>query len=134
MQLLIGEHGEALIYGFIGTFIVIVICGICFGKWRKISPNYKVDTNKSNNSYIRENLEKYPRIEADEVIYADYKNERFNFRDFIKAKDWDGTDITNKINIYGTVDVFTKGLYKLRCVVTSDNQLSCTKYVNVIVE
>lgn len=134
MQLLIGEHGEALIYGVIGLVIVIVVCSICFGKWRTISPSYKTRTENNNGNYIRNNQGKYPVIESDEVIYADYKNENFNFRDFIRAKDFDGADITNKLKIYGTVDVFQKGMYQLRCVVVSNNQLSCTKCVNVIVE
>ena len=134
MQLLLGEHGETLIYGVIGFVIVIIICSICFEKWKSISPAYKTSTENNNGNYIRNNQGKYPVIESDEVIYADYKNEKFDFRDFICAKDFDGTDLTDRLKIYGSVDVFQKGVYKLRCVVVSNSRLFCTKYVNVIVE
>ena len=134
MELFIGEHGEALVYGIIGTFIVLTICTICFGKWRQISPTYKTSVEGSNGNYMVKSEGKYPKIESDEIIYADYKNDKFNYRDFIRAKDWDGSDITKNMNIYGEVNVFQKGIYKLRCVVVSENQLSCTKYINVIVE
>lgn len=134
MQLLIGEHGETLIYGVIGIIIIVVVLSICFGKWKMISPTYKTSMENNNGNYIRNNQGKYPVIESDEVIYADYKNEKFDFRDYICAKDFDGMDLTDRLKIYGNVDVFQKGIYKLRCVVISDNRLSCTKYVNVIVE
>ena len=50
------------------------------------------------------------------------------------VKDYDGKDISERINIYGKVDTFKRGVYKIRCVVTSERQLACTKYINVIVE
>ena len=52
----------------------------------------------------------------------------------IKAKDYTGKDISNKIKVYGNIDLKKKGIYKLKSVVKSDNGLACTKYINVIVE
>lgn len=134
MDLLLGEHGEALFYGIVGTIVVIVLCTICGNNWKKISPTYKNTVNKSNEKFIENSKGKYPVIEADEIIYADYKNKNFDYRDHISAKDCTGKDITESLNIYGTVNIFQKGLYKLRCVVVAENQLASTKYVNVIVE
>lgn len=134
MDLLLGEHGEALLYGIIGTIMVIVICNICAGSWRQITPDYKTKINKNNGQFISQNKGKYPIIEADEIIYADYKNKDFDVRDFISVKDYKGNDIREHLSIYGTVNVLKKGIYKLRCVAVSENQLICTKYIHVIVE
>lgn len=130
----IGEHGEMILYGLVGVMMTLLICTVCFGKWRQISPVYNTKKEKSNGDYRIENQGKYPIIETDEIIYADYKNTQFDYRDYIRAKDWDGTDLTERVSVYGKVDVFQRGIYKLRCVVVSDSQLVSTKYINVIVE
>jgi hypothetical protein len=114
--------------------MVFLISTVCFGTWQKITPAYHTKKEKSNQEFRKDNQGKYPTIETDEVIYADYQNAKFNFRDYIRAKDWNGRDLTDRVHVYGSVDVFQKGIYKLRCVVVSDSQLACTKYVNVIVE
>lgn len=134
MGLLLGEHGETLLYGVVGTIIVVILCVICSNNWKKITPAYKDTVNKSNDEFIENSQGKYPVIEADEIIYADYQNKNFDCRDYISAKDCNGNDITEHLKIYGAVDVFQKGIYKLRCVVVAENQLASTKYVNVIVE
>lgn len=134
MENLLSEHGETLIYGIIGIMVVLIICSVCESKWKNITPEYKTNISKDNGKFISENKNKYPVIEVDETIYAQYKTEDFNCRDFIKAKDCNGKDITDRVMIYGTIDTFRKGIYKLRCVVMADNQLACTKYINVIVE
>lgn len=134
MGLLLGEHGEVLLYGIIGIVVIMVICSVCSKNWNKITPYYKDTVNKSNEEFIEDNQGKHPIIEADEIIYAKYQNEKFNFRDYISAKDCNGNDITQNLNIYGAVNVFQKGVYRLRCVVVAENQLACTKYINVIVE
>ena len=133
MNLFVGENGELIVYGIIGVMFVCLICAICSGKWKNISPSYKTEYSPSNGKYIEENKGKYPTIESDDVIYADYKDERFVFRDYVKAKDYRGYDISDKIKIYGSVDILTKGIYRLKCVVKA-NSLMCTKYVNVVVE
>lgn len=134
MENLLGEHGETLLYGIIGIVVVLIICSVCESKWKNITPEYKTNISKDNGKFILENKDKYPVIEVDEIIYAQYKAENFNCKDFIKAKDCNGKDITDRVVIYGTIDTFKKGIYKLRCVVMADNQLACTKYINVIVE
>lgn len=134
MENLLGEHGEVLIYGIVGIVVVLIICSVCESKWKNITPEYKTNISKDNGKFISESKDKYPVIEVDEIIYAQYKKENFNCKDFIKARDCNGKDITERVVIYGTIDTFKKGIYKLRCVVMADNQLACTKYINVIVE
>lgn len=134
MEFLLGEHGENLIYGIIGTIMVILVCTICANKWKDISPEYKTKVHKSNGDFILGNTGRYPVINADEIIYTNYKSDKFDIYDHIQAKDYTGKDITDNIHVYGTVNTFQQGIYKLRCVVVDDNQLACTKYVNVIVE
>ncbi len=134
MILFIQEHGETLVYGIVGMFLVLIICTVCTGKWKELSPKYKTQTNKSNKEFSKDIKDKYPIIEADEIIYATYKDTYFDFRDYISAKEFNGTDITEKLKIYGEIDVFKRGVYKLKCVVKSASELITTKYVNVIVE
>ena len=134
MELLLGEHGDTILYGIVGVVLVMLVCTICSGKWKELTPEYKVSASKSSREFIEGNAGKFPSIEADEVIFADYKDEKFNCKDYISAKDYNGNDITENMKVYGDVNVLKKGLYKLRCVVVADNSLACTKYVNVIVE
>lgn len=134
MEILLSEHGEALLYGIIGIIMVLFICGAGMSNWQKTTPEYKKQISQSNEKFINDNAGKFPIIDADEVIFADYKNAKFDFKDYISAKDCEGNDISQRIKIYGSVNVFQKGLYKLRCVVIDDKQLACTRYVNVIVE
>ena len=134
MNHFLGEHGEMILYGIVGVMMVLLITTVCLNQWKTISPAYYKKMEKSNADYQKEYQGKMPFIEADEVIYAEYKKVNFNCKDYIRAKDWDGKDLSERLNIYGTVDVFRKGIYQLRCVVVSDSQQICTKYVNVIVE
>ena len=87
-------------------------------------------------TYVPNNIEdkNIKTIVADDIIYVSYHTKELDCKDFVKAKDYDGKDITDKVKIYGTVDTTKKGVYKLRCTVMSDNQLSSSKYINVIVE
>ena len=133
MSLLIGEHGETLLYGIIGIMLVCVICIILNGKWKGMSPDYKTERSPSNKEFAADAKNKYPVIESDDVIYADYKDTDFDFRDYITAKDYAGRDITDDLKIFGSVDILRKNIYRLKCVVRSNN-LVCTKYVNVVVE
>lgn len=134
MEIMLGEHGEAVFYGIVGILMVMLICTICAGKWILFIPEYKNTISRDSEDFIAENKEKFPKINGDEVIFADYKGERFDYKDFFTAIDADGTDITEKMKVYGNVDVLKKGVYKIRCVVVSESSLTCTKYVNVIVE
>lgn len=134
MENLLEEHGEALIYGIIGIAVILVICAVCENKWKNITPEYKKDISKNSSQFIQKNKDKYPVIEADEIIYAGYKSEHFDCRNFIRAKDCEGKDITDSVKMFGVVDTFRKGIYKIRCVVMDESQLVCTKYINVIVE
>lgn len=133
MSLFIGEHGEAILYGVVGVILVCLICVICNGKWKSISPNYKTELSPSNREFADSAKDRYPVIESDDVIYADYKDTGFVFRDYVKAKDYTGKDISENLRIFGSVDVLRKNVYRLKCVVR-DNNLVCTKYINVVVE
>lgn len=134
MELFLTEHGQTIQYAVIGIMIVAILNAVCISRWVDISPVYKTDTSNTNSEFINDIQGKKPIIEADEIIYTDYRDESFNIRDWISAKDYSGKDLTSQIKIYGVVDVATKGIYKLRCIVVADNNLSCTKYINVIVE
>ena len=133
MGLLIGEHGETLLYGIVGIMLVCLICLICNSKWKGMSPSYKTELSPSNREFVKSAKNKYPVIESDDVIYADYKDTSFVLRDYIKAKDYTGKDISDDLKVFGSVDVLEKNIYRLKCVVRSNN-LVCTKYVNVVVE
>ena len=133
MSLLIGEHGEALLYGVVGIMLVCIICLVCSSKWKGMSPSYKTELSPSNREFANSAKDRYPTIESDDVIYADYKDTNFEFRDYVKAKDYRGHDISDDLKIFVSVDILKKNVYRLKCVVKSEN-LVCTKYVNVVVE
>ena len=99
MELLLSEHGETLLYAIVGTIVIVMICSICCENWRKITPDYKNTLSRNSAEFIEQNKGKYPTIEVDEVIYTDYQNKEFNFRDYITAKDCDGNDITKDMNV-----------------------------------
>ena len=133
MSLFLGEHGETILYGIIGVMLVVIICLVCNAKWKYLTPSYKTEHSPSNREFISEAKNKYPQIESDDVIYADYKDTDFVFKDYLKAKDYAGNDISDDIKVFGSVDVTRKDVYRLKCVVRSNN-LVCTKFVNVVVE
>ena len=99
-----------------------------------LKEEYKNEKSQSNEKFLKESKDKYPVIEGQEVIYLEYLSKEFDYSKYIKAKDYTRKDISNKIKVYGNIDFEKKGIYKLKCVVKSDNGLTCTKYINVIVE
>ena len=134
MENFLSEHGEIILYGLIGIMVVVITCGLCKNKWNQITPEYKNEKSQSNEKFLKESKDKYPVIEGQEVIYLEYLSKEFDYSKYIKARDYTGKDISNKIKVYGNIDFKKKGIYKLKCVVKSDNGLTCTKYINVIVE
>ena len=64
-------------------------------KWKK-SKQWKIFKKKvkTNN----------PVIEGQEVIYLEYLSKEFDYSKYIKAKDYTGKDISNKIKVYGNID------------------------------
>ena len=134
MELLLEEHGETIIYGLVGIMMVLLICSLCFGTWQKIMPSYRTECSRTNDGFNIYKEQQSPTIQADEVIYAAYKSTSFNCKDYIVAKDYRGVDISNAVKIYGDVNLLKKGIYKLRCTVMAQNKLTCTKFINVIVE
>lgn len=127
------EHGEIFVYGIVAIAMIMLICSVCQNKWRLIIPEYNNLKSKNSSDFIRKNLKKYPVIEAEEVIYAEYLQDDFDCRNYITARDCNGVDISSRLKIYGEVNTSQVGIYKIKCFVR-DNELSCTKYINVIVE
>ena len=132
MEILLGEHGEMLLYGIVGIIMVVIIFSVCGTKWNKIAPEYNIEKSKDNSNFIDDNSKYKPVIEADDIIYAAYRSD-FNCMDYISAKSHSGKDITSMIKVYGQVNTLKKGIYKLKCTVF-DNDFMSTKYINVIVE
>lgn len=133
MELFIGEHGEAIIYGIIGAMVVTLICVVCADKWKGVTPSYRSSASHTNREFMDATVGKYPVIETDEALYVD-KGDNFDYRDYIKAKDCDGKDISSSLKVYGKYNVSESGIYRLKCVATADNNLSAVRYVNVVVE
>ncbi len=134
VEVFLEEHGESIIYGLIGLVMVVTITAVISRGIVNIVPDYKKELSRNNSYQIEKNEYKYPTIIADEVIYADYGDTTFNYMDYIRARDYRGGNITDKVKVYGKVDVNQKGIYRLRCTVISYFNLACTKYINIIVE
>ena len=134
MSLFLNEHGEAILYGIIGTLMVISIVLILNSRWKKITPDYNLQKSPTSKSFVTANKPKCPKIDADNVIYAEYKDDGFVIKDHINAKDYDGSDLSDKVKIYDNIDVNNKGIYRAKCVVKNDNNLMSIKYISVVVE
>ena len=50
------------------------------------------------------------------------------------VKDYDGKDITDKLKIYGDVDVFHRGVYNIKCIVRGESGIKSIRNMNVVVE
>ncbi len=134
MEIFLEEHGESILYGIIGIIMVLAVC-VVINKGILIRlPDYKNEVSLNNKKHIEKLKDKGPKIIADEVIYAEFDNEKFNCMDYIKAIDYEGNDISDKMVVYGNYDIHKKGLYKLKCKVVAGHNLACVKYVNIIVE
>ena len=134
MSLFLNEHGEAILYGIVGGLLVVVICLILNSRWKGITPEYKTERSPSNKSFVQSSKGKYPKIDVDNVLYADYRDENFVIRDHINARDYDGRDITDQVKVFDNLDVNNKGIYRAKCVVKNANNLMSVKYINVVVE
>lgn len=128
------EHGEILIYGIVSIIMIILICNVCQDKWSMLIPEYNNKQSKNSSDFIRKNFKKYPVIQAEDIIYVECMNEKFDFRKYVTARDCNGMDISSRLIMYGKVDTSKAGIYKIKCRVSDDRELSCTKYINVIVE
>ena len=113
MEVFLEEHGESIIYGLIGPVMVVTITAVISRGIVNIVPDYKKELSRNNSYQIEKNEYKYPTIIADEVIYADYGDTTFNYMDYIRARDYRGDNITDKVKVYGKVDVNQKGVYRL---------------------
>jgi lysyl-tRNA synthetase class II len=63
--------------------------------------------------------------------------ERVTFRELIKKYadiDINGKDITDKLKIYGDVDVFHRGVYNIKCIVRGESGIKSIRNMNVVVE
>ena len=134
MQLFVSEHGEAILYSVISVIIVALICLVLTSKWSGIVPSYDTAKSLDSSSFAEANKDKHPTIKADEVIYAEYGDASFDIRKYIKAIDYDGKDITEQVGTYGDVNTNQKGIYRMKCLVTNNYGISCTKFMSVIVE
>ena len=128
------EHGEILIYGIVSIIMIILICNVCQDKWRMLIPEYNNKQSKNSSDFIRKNFEKYPVIQSEDIIYVECMKQKFDFRKNVTARDCNGRDISSRLIMYGKVDMSKAGIYKIKCRVSDDRELSCTKYINVIVE
>ncbi len=133
MGLLLEEHGESIIYGIIGIFMVLLISNITQKSWRALIPSPYIMKVEDSEKYIKEYKNNYPKISADEVIFVNYKNTGFNIKDYFSATDYRGKDISERVKVYGSVDVNKKGIHIIKIKVNDNNYIT-TKIINVIVE
>lgn len=97
-------------------------------------PTYNCERSNTNREFSVEYKTKCPVIEGDDVIYVTYLDKSFNVTNLISARDYDGKDITDKLKIYGDVDVFHRGVYSIKCIVRGESGIKSIRNMNVIVE
>lgn len=132
MELLITENGGAMRSAVTGVFIVSVVI-MAFIFLYQTMPEYDTSIEADNTGVLQLIKQYRPVIECEEIVYVDYQGD-FNIRKIINAKDYDGTDINDKLTIDGTVNTKIKGLYTIYATVIGDRGYSTTKKINVLVE
>ena len=127
MEVFLSEHGQTIQYAVIGVIIVALISIITNTSIKKIMPTYNCEGSNTNREFSEEYKKKCPIIVGDDVIYVTYLNQ-------ISARDYDGKDITDKLKIYGDVDVFHRGVYNIKCIVRGESGIKSIRNMNVVVE
>lgn len=105
-------------------------------KWSNYAEE-NIDTVKtSETSDVGDTLRLYSAPEITIINgYIDYGDEDYDLRKFVNAVDMDtGEDITSEVEIHGTVDVYTYGVYKIHYEVKSEKGIKAEKYGQVIVK
>ena len=132
MELLITEHGGAMRSAVTGLFIVSVIIMALIFLYQTM-PEYDTSIETDNTGVLQLVKQYRPVIECEEIVYVDYQGD-FNITKIINAKDYDGTDINDRLTIEGTVNTERKGLHTIYATVIGDRGYSVTKKINVLVE
>ena len=133
MELFIMEHGDSIKSAIMGMFIISML-GMSILMLYTVMPEYNKKVSADSTNLAIKIQENSPVITAREIIYADFQDEGFDIRKLIKAVDSDGKDISDRIEIKGTVDISTKGLYVIWASVTNDHNYSDRKKIQVVVE
>lgn len=132
MELLLGEHGEAVRSCIIGSFVLMMLF-IAINLLSEMMPEYCTKKCLNSMGLHEEIKNNSPKILADDVIYVAYEK-KILIADYIKAMDADGTELTEKIICEGEINTSKKGLYIVLAKVTNDLGYSDEKRIRVLVE
>lgn len=133
MEIFLKEHGRALLGAVTGGIVIgmtmtaLIILNI-------VMPVYNNCVSSDNSKLVEEVRNFSPTIECDELMYVSYGNKGFNVKEYVKAKDYNGTDISDEIEVKGEVNTKKKGLYSLTFFVQNSLGYSAKKELKVIVE
>lgn len=113
-----------------GVMIVYVL------SWGVVNRNYmksllnvgEKEQIVTNNTLIGKS---YPVIKAKNLRIK--QNDEFDVRDYVSALDGE-LDISDHLLFYGDVDVTTKGIYEIRCVVVNEVGLKTVQTIQVVVD
>lgn len=132
MELFLGEHGEVLRSAIMGSFVLVMLF-MALNLISDIMPAYNTKVSASSMGMYDEIKNNSPSIISENVIYVNYKQEAV-LSQYISAKDFDGSDITEKIIYEGTVDTSKKGLNIINAKVTNDKGYVAEKRIYILVE
>jgi hypothetical protein len=133
MENFIEEHGGTIIAMIVGCMLLTVVFVQVF-LLKDIMPGYE-NNNYENNDDIIKNINDHPVfIDSEDVVYVTKYDTDFDISQYIKAYDSDMTDLSDRINIRGDIDINTSGVYFIQCSVESDMGARATKNIHVIVE
>lgn len=133
MDIFVQEHGEAVHRTVIGIIVLTMII-VSIKMLSIMMPVFCVTSSKDSRDILEKIKESTPKIEAEDVIYADYEDRNFNILDYIVVRDWDGKLIKDHIEVNGNIDISKKGLYPVKIKVTNQKKYTASVQVNVIVE
>lgn len=126
----------------VAASIMITVLSVSAGvigaaSWRTSS----VEAINSGTPYMEKSVVNVNYLLKDKkppVIAADNQrvvvNTRFDPKEHVVVTDAQDGDITSKVQVYGSVDVDTKGIYDIRYVVWNSYGLKSEKKIRVIVD
>lgn len=128
MKTLIEEYGKYAIYFLIASILLPLI----FIATRS-DKEYIQDEQKSNlatNKVVSQMAKPVLTVKSTTIV----KGSTFNPLQYVQAKDSQGKNITNQVEVFGNVDTTHKGMYDIKYVVRDSYGLFTKKVVTFVVD
>lgn len=125
---------------FIVTWIVVFIMMVSLGQFIQAMGRQSENKSINDSVFIRESINQPVASGNEPVLYVDKiylsKDQEFNMdmlKNFARAIDYNGNDISENIQIRGSVDISVAGIYEVKFYVEDSSGRKTAYIKNVIV-